>query len=84
MRREKTSVSQEDYLEAIREMLEEARVAINARLAEELDVTPPAGTAYVLGKAPKFNGASKPFSVKTPPTSTPKNSSNSPGGIATT
>lgn len=45
MRREKTSVSQEDYLKAIWEMLEEAQTPISARLAEELNVTPPAVTA---------------------------------------
>ena len=45
MRREKTSVSQEDYLKTIWEMLEENQVPISARLAEELDVTPPAVTA---------------------------------------
>jgi DtxR family Mn-dependent transcriptional regulator len=45
LRREKTSVSQEDYLKAIWEMLEEDQVPISARLAEELDVTPPAVTA---------------------------------------
>ena len=45
MRREKTSVSQEDYLKAIWEMLEEEQTPISARLAEELDVTPPAVTA---------------------------------------
>ncbi len=45
MRREKTSVSQEDYLKAIWEMLEEGQEPISARLAEELDVTPPAVTA---------------------------------------
>ena len=45
MRREKTSVSQEDYLKAIWEMLEENQIAISARLAEELRVTPPAVTA---------------------------------------
>ena len=45
MRREKTSVSQEDYLKAIWEMLEENQVPISARLAEELDVTPPAVNA---------------------------------------
>lgn len=45
MRRDKTSVSQEDYLKAIWEMLEENQVPISARLAEELDVTPPAVTA---------------------------------------
>lgn len=45
MRREKTSVSQEDYLKAIWEMLEEDQTPISARLAEELQVTPPAVTA---------------------------------------
>ncbi len=45
MRREKTSVSQEDYLKAIWEMLEEDQMPISARLAEELKVTPPAVTA---------------------------------------
>ena len=45
MRRDKTSVSQEDYLKAIWEMLEENQIAISARLAEELDVTPPAVNA---------------------------------------
>ncbi len=45
MRREKTSVSQEDYLKAIWEMLQEEQVPISARLAEELGVTPPAVTA---------------------------------------
>jgi DtxR family Mn-dependent transcriptional regulator len=43
--REKTSVSQEDYLKAIWEMLEEDQTPISARLAEELNVTPPAVTA---------------------------------------
>jgi DtxR family Mn-dependent transcriptional regulator len=43
--RQKTSVSQEDYLKAIWEMLEEDQTPISARLAEELDVTPPAVTA---------------------------------------
>ena len=47
MRRDKTSVSQEDYLKAIWEMREEDQVPISARLAEELDVTPPAVTAAV-------------------------------------
>ena len=47
MRREKTSVSQEDYLKAIWEMAEENQTPISARLAEELDVTPPAVTAAV-------------------------------------
>src|SRR5438128_12478883 len=41
----KTSVSQEDYLKAIWEMLEEGHSPISARLAEELGVTPPAVTA---------------------------------------
>jgi DtxR family transcriptional regulator, Mn-dependent transcriptional regulator len=45
VRREKTSVSQEDYLKAIWEMLEEGHIPISARLAEELAVTPPAVTA---------------------------------------
>src|SRR2546429_4238852 len=45
LRREKTSVSQEDYLKAIWEMLEESQTPISARLAEELQVTPPAVTA---------------------------------------
>ena len=45
MKREKTSVSQEDYLKAIWEMLEGDQVPISARLAEELEVTPPAVTA---------------------------------------
>jgi len=45
LRREKTSVSQEDYLKAIWEMLEENQTSIGARLAEELGVTPPAVTA---------------------------------------
>ena len=45
MRREKTSVSQEDYLKAIWEMLEDDQTPISARLAEELNVTPPAVTA---------------------------------------
>src|ERR1700746_2092453 len=45
MRREKTSVSQEDYLKAIWEMVQEEQDPISARLAEELGVTPPAVTA---------------------------------------
>ncbi len=45
MRREKTSVSQEDYLKAIWEIIQEEQVPISARLAEELSVTPPAVTA---------------------------------------
>ena len=45
MPREKTSVSREDYLKAIWEIVEEEQEPISARLAEELDVTPPAVTA---------------------------------------
>jgi DtxR family Mn-dependent transcriptional regulator len=45
LRREKTSVSQEDYLKAIWEIVQEEQVPISARLAEDLDVTPPAVTA---------------------------------------
>ena len=45
MRRDKTSVSQEDYLKSIWEMLEEAQTPISARPAEDLRVTPPAVTA---------------------------------------
>ncbi|MGH9860852.1 MAG: metal-dependent transcriptional regulator [Candidatus Acidiferrales bacterium] len=45
MLRAATSVSQEDYLKAIWEILQEEQVPISARLAEELDVTPPAVTA---------------------------------------
>jgi DtxR family transcriptional regulator, Mn-dependent transcriptional regulator len=45
VRREKTSVSQEDYLKAIWDMLEEEEVPISARVAEMLGVTPPAVTA---------------------------------------
>src|SRR5258708_36684835 len=45
VRREQTSVSQEDYLKALWEMLEENQLPISARLAEELNVTPPAVTA---------------------------------------
>ncbi len=45
MRREKTSVSQEDYLKAILDIIQEEQVPISARLAEELGVTPPAVTA---------------------------------------
>jgi DtxR family transcriptional regulator, Mn-dependent transcriptional regulator len=47
MRREKTSVSQEDYLKAVWELVQEEQVPIGARLAEELGVTPPAVTAAV-------------------------------------
>jgi len=45
MRREKTSVSQEDYLKAIWETVQEGQVPISARLAEDLGVTPPAVAA---------------------------------------
>jgi DtxR family Mn-dependent transcriptional regulator len=45
MRREQTSVSQEDYLKAIWEIVQEEQVPISARLAEDLGVTPPAVTA---------------------------------------
>jgi len=45
MRRETTSVSQEDYLKAIWEIVQEGQTPISARLAEELRVTPPAVTA---------------------------------------
>jgi DtxR family Mn-dependent transcriptional regulator len=45
LKRQKTSVSREDYLKAIWEMLEEDQTPISARLAEELGVTPPAVTA---------------------------------------
>lgn len=45
MRREKTSVSREDYLKAIWEIVQEEQVPISARLAEELRVTPPAVAA---------------------------------------
>jgi DtxR family Mn-dependent transcriptional regulator len=45
MPREKTSVSREDYLKAIWEMVQERRTPISARLADELGVTPPAVTA---------------------------------------
>jgi len=45
MPREKTSVSREDYLKAIWEMVQEEKEPISARLAEELGVTPPAVTA---------------------------------------
>lgn len=44
-RRERTSVSQEDYLKAILEMEQEDQVPISARLSDELGVTPPAVTA---------------------------------------
>ena len=45
LQRAKTSVSQEDYLKAIWELLEEGQHPISARIAEELGVTPPAVTA---------------------------------------
>jgi DtxR family transcriptional regulator, Mn-dependent transcriptional regulator len=45
VRREKTSVSQEDYLKAIWEIVQEEQIPISARLAEDLGVTPPAVTA---------------------------------------
>ncbi len=45
MKRARTSVSQEDYLKAIWEIVQEEQVPISARLAEELGVTPPAVTA---------------------------------------
>lgn len=45
MRRETTSVSQEDYLKAIWEIVQEEQVPISARLAEDLGVTPPAVNA---------------------------------------
>lgn len=45
MRREKTTVSQEDYLKAIWEIVQEGHTPISARLAEDLRVTPPAVTA---------------------------------------
>jgi len=45
VRRVTTSVSQEDYLKAIWELVQEEQVPISARLAEDLGVTPPAVTA---------------------------------------
>lgn len=45
MRRGTTSVSQEDYLKAIWEIVQEGQTPISARLAEDLAVTPPAVTA---------------------------------------
>jgi len=45
LQRTRTSVSQEDYLKAIWELLEEGHPPISARIAEELAVTPPAVTA---------------------------------------
>ncbi len=44
-RRQRSSVSQEDYLKAILEMEQEDQVPNGARLSEELGVTPPAVTA---------------------------------------
>jgi len=45
MPRATTSVSQEDYLKAIWETVQEGQTPISARLAEDLGVTPPAVTA---------------------------------------
>jgi Mn-dependent DtxR family transcriptional regulator len=45
VKREKTSVSQEDYLKQIWEIVQEEQTPISARLAEDLGVTPPAVTA---------------------------------------
>src|SRR6202043_1421296 len=45
LRREKTSVSQEDYLKAIWEIVQEEQAPISAGLAEDLGVTPAAVTA---------------------------------------
>jgi Mn-dependent DtxR family transcriptional regulator len=45
MPRATTSVSQEDYLKAIWEIVQEGQAPISARLAEDLGVTPPAVTA---------------------------------------
>ena len=44
-RRQRSSVSQEDYLKAILEMEQEDQVPNGARLSDELGVTPPAVTA---------------------------------------
>jgi Mn-dependent DtxR family transcriptional regulator len=44
--RQRTSVSQEDYLKAIWDIVEEGQeLPISARLAEDLQVTPPAVAA---------------------------------------
>jgi Mn-dependent DtxR family transcriptional regulator len=43
--RDTTSASREDYLKAIWELVQDEQDPISARLAEELDVTPPAVTA---------------------------------------
>ncbi|MFY9689237.1 MAG: metal-dependent transcriptional regulator [Candidatus Acidiferrales bacterium] len=45
MPRQTTSVSREDYLKAIWEIVQEEQAPISARLAEDLGVTPPAVTA---------------------------------------
>ena len=45
MPREITSASREDYLKAIWELVQDGQEPISARLADELDVTPPAVTA---------------------------------------
>jgi DtxR family Mn-dependent transcriptional regulator len=45
MPREKTSVSREDYLKSIWEIVQEGQAPISARLAKDLSVTPPAVTA---------------------------------------
>src|SRR6202453_4429097 len=45
MRRETTSVSQEDYLKAIWELVQEEQSPISARRAEDLGVTPSTVTA---------------------------------------
>ena len=45
MPRETTSVSREDYLKAIWELIQDEQAPISARLAKELGVTPPAVTA---------------------------------------
>jgi DtxR family Mn-dependent transcriptional regulator len=45
MPREKSSVSREDYLKAIWEIVQEGQEPISARLAKDLAVTPPAVTA---------------------------------------
>jgi len=45
LQRQRTSVSQEDYLKAIWDTLQEEQEPISARLAEELQVTPPAVAA---------------------------------------
>jgi Mn-dependent DtxR family transcriptional regulator len=45
MPRVTTSASQEDYLKAIWEIVQEGQTPISARLAEDLGVTPPAVTA---------------------------------------